>query len=283
MTHPDLTLLRRVETELLSFDGLMGVWADDLRGHTLEIRAGEPFESASTIKLFILAALYDAAAKGKAALNELLEYRPEHETDGSGVFSALSYGTRMSAKDVASLMIIVSDNICANMLIDYLGLDSINACIAELGCTGTVLHNVIDFTKYDRLGTTTPRDYGGVFRRIASGELISPAASREMWEILSRQRLSAMMTGALPAYYLDPDNYGDHKLFSFATKSGSMDACRNDGGIVATPYGNYVLVMFTKNFSDRMYYPGHPSIVFGSRVSRLLFDQYLTLEGRFER
>ena len=60
-----------------------------------------------------------------------------------------------------------------------------------------------------------------------------------------------------------------------------MNACRNDGGIVHTPYGDYVIVMFNKEFSDAMYYPEHPATVFGSKVSKLLFDQYLALEGRF--
>jgi beta-lactamase class A len=39
--------------------------------------------------------------------------------------------------------------------------------------------------------------------------------------------------------------------------------------------------MFNKEFSDAMYYPEHPATVFGSKVSKLLFDQYLALEGRF--
>ena len=65
-----------------------------------------------------------------------------------------------------------------------------------------------------------------------------------------------------------------------SAKSGSMNACRNDGGIVSTPYGKYVIVLFNKNFSDSQSYNDHPATVFGSKVSRLIFDQYLALEGR---
>ena len=65
-----------------------------------------------------------------------------------------------------------------------------------------------------------------------------------------------------------------------ASKSGSMNACRNDGGIVHTPYGEYVIVIMNKNFSDAIYYDDHPALVFGAKVSRLIFDQYLALEGR---
>ena len=65
-----------------------------------------------------------------------------------------------------------------------------------------------------------------------------------------------------------------------ASKSGSMNACRNDGGIVHTPYGEYVVVIFNKNFSDPIYYDGHPAMEYGGRISRMLLDQYLALEGR---
>ncbi|MDR1514911.1 MAG: class A beta-lactamase-related serine hydrolase, partial [Synergistaceae bacterium] len=66
-----------------------------------------------------------------------------------------------------------------------------------------------------------------------------------------------------------------------ASKSGSMDNCRNDGGVVGTPFGRYVIAIFTKDFRDRQYHRGHESYLYGSRVSRLLFDQFLAREGRF--
>jgi beta-lactamase class A len=55
-------------------------------------------------------------------------------------------------------MIIVSDNIATNILIDYLGLDTINSCMEKLGCHNTRLHNPLHFERYRTLGTTTPRD-----------------------------------------------------------------------------------------------------------------------------
>ena len=53
-----------------------------------------------------------------------------------------------------------------------------------------------------------------------------------------------------------------------------------DAGTISTPYGKYVIVLFNKEFSDAMYYPEHLATVFGSKVSRLVFDQFLALEGR---
>ena len=281
MTDPRLTLEERIEAELKSYDGTMGLYIDDLKGNIITRFPDEKFETASTIKVYILAALFDAIAQGKASLHDMLTCEERFWIDGSGILGSLEVGTTLSVKNVATLMIIVSDNIATNMLIDYLGIDNINACIQKLGCKDTVLHNVLDFAKYHQLGTTTPRDYASMFVRIQNRTLVSPEASEQMWQILSQQHYNSMIVKSLPQFYVDPDNY-DEQLFWFASKSGSMNACRNDGGIITTPYGSYVIVMLNKDFSDKQYYPDHPATVFGSRVSRLIFDRYLTLEGRLK-
>lgn len=274
-----LTLEKRIEVELKSYDGLLGIYVDDLKGNVIAMNAKEKFETASTIKVYILAALFDAVEQGTASLTDMLTYEKRHYVDGSGILHSLSVGTALSVENVATLMIIVSDNIATNMLIEYLEIKEINGCIRRLGCHDTILHNPIDFTSYDKLGTSTPMDYASLFVRIAKGELISADASKKMLAILKQQHLNLMLTKYLPQYYLDSDNFEEEMIY-VASKSGSMDACRNDGGIVSTPYGKYVIVLFHKNFHDAMYYPEHPATVFGARISRLIFDQYLALEGR---
>lgn len=281
MIDPRLTLEARIAAEIKSYDGKMGLYIDDFHGNVITMNPDEPYETASTIKVYILAALYQAVEQGKASLKDMLTCEERFWIDGSGILGSLEVGTKLSVKNVATLMIIVSDNIATNMLIDYLGIDYINDCIQRLGCKDTKLHNVLDFAKYRQLGTTTPRDYASMFIRIQNRTLISREASEQMWDILRQQHYNSMLVKSLPQYYVDADNY-DEQLFWFASKSGSMNACRNDGGIITTPYGSYVIVMLHKEFSDKQYYPDHPATVYGSRVSRLIFDQYLALGGRLK-
>src|SRR5699024_5410890 len=275
-----MTLEKRIAAELYSYHGQMSVFVDDLQGRTVEIGADETFETASTIKAYILAALYLQAGRGKASLDQTITYRPEHFVDGSGMLRALGVGAALKVRDAATMMIICSDNIATNMVIDYLGLETINACIWELGFAHTVLHNPLHFDRYDRLGTTTPRDYAALFARLARGELVSPGASAEMLSIFRSQHYNAMLTAGFPPYYLDCEETGDPELIWVASKSGSMDACRNDGGIVHTPYGEYVIVLMNKNFDDIIEYNAHPAMVYGARVSRMILDQILACEGR---
>ena len=242
----NMTLEKRIDAELYSYQGRMSVFVDDLQGHTVERRADEEFETASVIKAFLLAALYLQAERGKADLSAEIEYEASQFVDGSGMLRALGVGARLKVKDTATMMIICSDNIATNMLIDYLGLDTINACIREL----------------------------------ARGTLVSKAASVEMLAILRQQHYNTMLTKDFPQYYLDCEETGEPELIWVASKSGSMNACRNDGGIVHTPYGEYVIVLMNKDFHDIIEYNDHPAIVYGARVSRMILDQVLACEGK---
>ncbi|MFU0827132.1 MAG: Beta-lactamase [Lachnoclostridium sp.] len=277
-----ISLEDRIHAELASYNGLMGIYVNDLKGNKIEINTVQKFESASCIKCFILGALFDEVKEGRKSLWDMLTYTRENEVDGSGVLRSLDYGLSLTVKNIATLMIIVSDNIATNMMIDYLGLDTINHFIRSHGFSDTCLHNKIDFKKYKQLGTMTPKDYGRFFEMICNEELVSADASRQMLKILKQQHYNSAITKYFPQYYLDSEDTGDEELIYVASKSGSMDACRNDGGIVSTPYGKYVIVLFNKNFTDSIYYPDHPATIFSAKVSRLIFDQYLTLQGRIK-
>ena len=275
-----MTLEKRIAAELYSYQGQMSVFVDDLHGSTVQIGADEEYETASVIKAFILAALYAQVERGKADLDALIPYEESQFVDGSGMLRALGVGTRLKVRDTATMMIICSDNIATNMIIDYLGLDPINACIRELGFSHTVLHNPLHFDRYEKLGTTTPRDYAALLAQIAKGTLVSPQASVAMLGILRQQHYNTMLTHDFPQFYLDCEETGEPELIWVASKSGSMNACRNDGGIIHTPYGEYVIVLMNKNFHDIIEYNDHPAMVYGARVSRMILDQILACEGR---
>ncbi|MCD8337434.1 MAG: class A beta-lactamase-related serine hydrolase [Lachnospiraceae bacterium] len=319
--HPKLTLEKRIQAEIFGYDGKMSVYVNDLRGNEVALDADQPFETASTIKSFILACLFAQIEAGAASPDDILVCDRKYYINGSGLLRSLmetAYdaspiarqespaktessaavqlpaaseacaaedGTAhncisLRAIDVATLMIIISDNIATNMLIDYLGLDTINDYIQSLGYTQTRLHNPIDFDKYDRLGTTTPREYGDLFVRLAKGELVSAEASRQMREIFKKQHYNSTLTRYFPQYYLDCEETEDEELIYVASKSGSMNACRNDGGIVHTPYGDYVIVIMNREFHDILEHYEHAGQVYGAKVSRMILDQYLALEGR---
>jgi|SRR6056297_471977 len=276
-----LSLEARLKAEVVSFSGKVSFYANDFKGNIINVNSNERFEAGSCIKVFILNEFFRQVYEKKIDPNKILKYEKDNYITGSGILRALDLGVEMTAKNFAKIMIIISDNIATNTLIDFLGIENINNTCKELGFNSTELHNKINFEKYEKLGTTTPRDYGKFFEMLYKEELWSKEISREMLEILKNQHYNRMLTKNLPQYYLDSEDTGDEELVYLASKSGSMDAARNDGGIFHTPYGSYVLVIFTKKFKDPLYYNEHESYIFGSRASRLIFDQYLALRGTF--
>ena len=279
-----LSLAARIKAELTSYNGKMSVYIDDFKGNKIEIDADDAFETASTIKTFILIDLFQQVHDGIKRLDDMLIYAEDNKIKGSGVIQSLDFGLTMSVKNFATLMIIVSDNVATNVLIDYLGIDHINATIKKWGFKDTVLHNKINFEKFDDLGTTTPRDYGKAFTMIHDGTIINKEACEQMLEIFKMQHYNSMITKDFPQYYLSGDDSmaGEDEQVVVASKSGSMNACRNDGGIVYTPYGDYVIVLFNKEFYDPLYYANHDATVYGAKVSRMVFDQFIALKGRIE-
>src|SRR3972149_9595759 len=94
---------------------------------------------ASLIKVPVLVALYQAVHEGKLALEDRTTYRAEHHCYGSGVLIHLSPGVEMSVRDAATLMIVISDNVATNMVIDLVGLDHVNEQQRKLGLEQTTL------------------------------------------------------------------------------------------------------------------------------------------------
>jgi beta-lactamase class A len=279
----DMSLSARIKAELTSYNGKMGIYIDDFKGNKVEINADEAFETASTIKTFILLDFFQQVHDKTKNLDDIITYTEESlEPEGSGVLKALDFGVKMTAKSFATLMIIVSDNTATNVMIDYLGMDHINSTIKKWGFENTVLYNKIDFKKYSKLGTTTPRDYGRFFTMLHERTLVSKEACEQMLEIFKKQHYNSMITKEFPQFYLSGDDAfaSEDEQICVASKSGSMDACRNDGGLVITPFGEYAIVLFNKDFYDKLYYSEHDATYYGAKVSRLVLDQYMALMGR---
>jgi len=279
--HRYLTLENRIDYEMKSFSGEYAVYANDFNGSKIEINADEKWETASCIKVPILFEFARQLHKNSVTLKEKLKYEKKDFIIGSGILRSLSLGIELPILDVATLMIIVSDNIATNMMIDLLGIDNINECMKELGLKDTVLHNKIDFSKYDKIGTTTSREYGRLFEILYKKELYSEEISDLIIDILSKQHYNAIMSRDLPQWLLDSENTNEEEIIKIISKSGSLDDCRNDGGIIFTPYGGFVSVVFTKNFKDKIFYSDHEAYRFAPKVTRLLFDQYISKEGNF--
>jgi N-acetylmuramoyl-L-alanine amidase len=173
---------------------------------------------------------FPAASVGKLAL--MVEAYRQH-TNGT---ITLSDAQRADLR----AMIVSSDNDAANRIMELLSTRAVNANLQALGLVGTRLGN--PFGLAQAIGTpqnlTTPLDMSRLMDMLASEQLVSSAASREMRGLLLQSQDGSKLKRGLPL---------EARL---AHKSGWYDGVANDVGIVSHGQSSYVLAVFTEGISD---------------------------------
>jgi len=124
----------RVAALTKNFKGSVYVYAKNLKtGKAFSLNGDSRVKTASTIKLPILCTLESLIAQGKVRWDERLVLKPEDKVTGSGVLGSLADGTDLTVRNIATLMIIVSDNTATNLIIDRITADAVNDYLDSIG------------------------------------------------------------------------------------------------------------------------------------------------------
>lgn len=267
-----------IKNEFINFNGKYAIYANDYNDNIVSINGEEKFNSASCIKIFILVELFRQVYFGEKNLDEKITYQKDNLVNGSGVLQYLTPGLELSIRDIATLMMIISDNVATNIMIDCLGINNINKTIRELGCLDTELYCKFQSDK-KVFSETTVKDYGHIYELINEEKLWDKSISKEIINILKNQKYHEMLGDGIPKIYTKTDN---DILNYIISKSGKYQSIRNDGGIVSTKYGNYILIIFIKDFLDQYHLNDEDIYRHGRNVSNILFNRYIALKGKFE-
>ncbi len=210
-------------------------------GPVWAIDANETFPAASTIKTAILVALYREVDVGRLDLGEVRRVDAAAKTPGSGVLGWLRDDLPLTLADLASLMIAVSDNTASNLLLDAVGIDRVQATIAELGLTATALNRRF-LGRAPGPGepdnTTSAADLVSLLVAIAEGTAASPASCERMWETLRLQQHRDRLARHLPPEIV------------FGGKSGSLPGLAHDSGLIEGPAGTVAVAVLTEGLVD---------------------------------
>src|SRR6266496_712041 len=142
-------LWQKLETEIQDvdrhLDGVMGVAIEDLTtGEHYFLHEDEVFAQASSIKIAVLADLYLQAQQGKLKLTDPYTVQASDLVPDSDIMNGLTSGvTRLTLRDLATMMVAVSDNAATNVLIDRVGMANVNAMLDSFGLTHTLLRRKI--------------------------------------------------------------------------------------------------------------------------------------------
>lgn len=281
-----------------AFPGTMGVAVFDITASKMILINGDKlFPMASAYKIPILVEVFRQAEAGKFSLEDRVELTADDRTLGSGILTLMSPGLKPTIRDLATLMIILSDNEATDILLNKVGAENVTATMRKFG-----LNNIrVDRTTFElirdyialiddgardkskqqlmsrpRLDTATPERVAKADAEFAKimKDVASPHDMARLLEMIVRgkaaneQSCQQMMTilnrqqfnQRLPRYL--PENTG------FAHKTGTIGSTTNDAGVMFVRGNPIALVVFTV---DRRAGRGEVEEQMG-RLARVVYD-----------
>ena len=210
-----------VENILKNASGDWSVYAKDLKSNDdiASVNADKKMQSASVIKLFIMATVYDEVKNNSFSTGS--------ETSGGNTVG-----------DDVKLMITESNNDATNRLIDKVGLKKMNTYIKNNGYSNTELNRKMLASTKNGDNYTSAKDAAKILEEIYNHKCVSYEASEQMMIYLKAQT----RTSKIPAGV--PDGV------ETANKTGELDTVENDAAIVFKKDAPYVLVVMSSGLND---------------------------------
>jgi beta-lactamase class A len=261
----------RVKAELAPFKGKVSLFAKNLdTGETYAFGADDRVRTASTIKIAVMVEAFARVAEGKAKWTDELVLTKAARYSGSGVLPELADGLRLTLRDCVNLMMLVSDNTATNLVLDFVTTDAVNARMESLGFKQIrILRRVgsggeskagkeADNKRFG-LGVATPREMVVLMEKLERGEIISPAVSKEMIDLMKREQ----------SHYAIGRTLSDTPM---ATKYGALDHLRSATGIIYSKKGRIAMAMTVDDIPEINWSVDNPGYLLMSRLSLILID-----------
>ncbi|WP_277586738.1 serine hydrolase [Psychrobacillus antarcticus] len=297
-----MNLQQKIESYIDNIDATFGIYIKHLETkEEVNIKEHQLFQMASVVKVPILVTLYEKVYKGEIDLHERIKLVEEDYVPGSGVFQEMQYGIEPTIKDLATMMIIVSDNLATDKVLSILGgthqveekmhqlglnniytkhtiweLLSLSAGIPaqpySLKLFDEIIERLID-GKYDwnsivfqestENNVSSAKDMSLLLEKIALGDFVSEKCSSEIREILFKQHFQQRIGGLLP------------RNKKVANKTGSLGTMFNDTGIVYLPDNKGEFVITVYSIGNSLEYKGDEPI---ARIAEIAYQHFMKAE-----
>ncbi|HEY3570918.1 MAG TPA: serine hydrolase [Thermoanaerobaculia bacterium] len=248
-------LALRLERFLHPPGGSVAVFYHNLgTGATYARNDDETFHAASTMKIPVMMALFQAIDNGELRLDQPIPVRNEFASLADGSPFSLdpkddgdpdlyqAVGSTRTLEELIRRMITRSSNLATNLLIEKIGASRAQDLIRGLGGYHTIILRGVEDEKAYRAGlnnVTAAEDLAIALTTIAQGTGFKPASSQKMIEFLKAQEFNEKIPAGLP-----PGTVVAHK-------TGDITGFHHDAAIVYPPGEKpYVLVVLTEGYQE---------------------------------
>lgn len=266
-----------IEDILKESNGKFGVAIKHLeKEEEFSINGDTLFPLASVFKIPILVTLMKEVAAGRINLTDRVQFKNSDRVPGSGVLQELDEGTNVSVKDLAMLMIIISDNMATDKLLNLIGIETVQEYMKELGLENLDIHHscwdllslcvgkepepytseqydcltsLLNSGKFDYNSSvfqeikgnnvSTVKDMNTLLEKIVRNDGLPEDSSKQILDILLRQQLRQRIPNQLPVGT------------KVAHKTGTIGGTVNDSGIIFLPdqKGTVLITVLSKGNS----------------------------------
>ena len=214
------------------------------QGEQFGYNANRRYRAASTVKIPVMIEIYRQIERGERALSDEYVVNDADRAQGSGVMLHLHAGARLNLNDLIYLMMSISDNTATNVLIDYAGMDAVNATMRELGMANSTLARKMrgrPAQDDEPENWATPDDYITVLQAILERRAASPGSCDQMIAMLEKQTNARRISRYLP----------EQDGIRWGSKTGSVAGVTNDVGFITTERGTLLLSVFCEELPDQ--------------------------------
>jgi beta-lactamase class A len=214
----------------------------------------QTFHAASTMKVPVMMALFQAVDNGELRLDQPIPVRNEFQSLADGSPFSLdakddgdpdlyqAVGSTRPLEELIRRMITRSSNLATNLLIEKIGASRAQDLIRGLGGYHTIILRGVEDEKAYRAGlnnVTAAEDLAIALTAIAQGTGFKPASNQKMLEFLKAQEFNEKIPAGLP-----PGTPVAHK-------TGDITGFHHDAAIVYPPGEKpYILVVMTEGYQD---------------------------------
>ena len=239
---------------LAQVKGTFGIYIHDLdTDEVFQVNPDRVFPSASVIKIPMLALLLKDVQEGRVDWKAPRPINPVNRVGGTGVLCELEESYVPTLETLAKLMIVLSDNIATNEIMDIIGIDRHNEFCREMGYTNTILmRKMLDFDaiRQGKNNYMSAGEAGRLLVKIAKGEFVNPEISQTIVSIMEHQQCRNKLPALLPAVpsYAPEEDKRNLKPGTVlaANKTGELVGIQHDVGIFTLPDGRrYVIAILS--------------------------------------